>query len=157
MQRSLEGLTEAQLFFQIAGTANSIAWLAWHLNRWQDHQIARMTDEPEVWRGWHAQFGLPAEAHGMGDSAAQVASFRPAFAILIAYVEATHVATVRRVRSMSNSRLNESFQYLPSMPPRTVQESLAIVVRDTGEHTGQIAYIRGLVSNSAWKSDRRLY
>ena len=40
LQRSLEGLTAEQLSFRPAENCNTIAWLAWHLTRVQDHHLS---------------------------------------------------------------------------------------------------------------------
>lgn len=182
LSRSLTGLTPGQLHFQPTSEANSIAWLLWHLSRWQDRQLARMAHEAEVWtvpvvapgtspetrrralpsasspnpERWHTQFALPADRHGMGDTAAQVAAFRPDPTLLTAYAAAVHAATLRRIELLT-PRLTEPFQYLPQLPVATIHASLVAVSRDTGEHTGQIAYLRGLVTHTNWNPHARLY
>ncbi len=57
--RAVDGLAEAQLYHQPSSDTNSIAWLAWHMNRWKDRQSATMAGEAEVWTsaGWAERFG----------------------------------------------------------------------------------------------------
>ncbi len=94
--RSLDGLRADQAYFRPSQDANHIAWLAWHLSRWQDYLLARVLQEPEAWvaAGWYKQFGLDAKRTGMGDTTDQVGAFKPPLALLAQYVEAVHAETV---------------------------------------------------------------
>ena len=68
LTRSLNGLTAEQLMYRPDENANSIAWLAWHLTRVQDHHMSDLAGRQQAWLedGWHAKFGKPAEATDTG-------------------------------------------------------------------------------------------
>src|SRR5947199_7122266 len=82
IKRTTDKATEEQLYYRPSADANSIAWLVWHLSRWQDYMSASISGDPQVWvtEGWAQRFALPPdlpnEATGVGDSLEQVAAFR---------------------------------------------------------------------------------
>ena len=151
--QAIDGLTDEELFQQPSSDTNSIGWLAWHLSRWKDQFAARAVEEEQVWvtQGWPERFGVDPERTGMGDSLEQVAAFRPAREVLLGYVEAAHQAMVERIARLSPGRLLEDSTYAPGREPRPVWRSLAGTVSDTGQHTGQIAYVRGLITGYGWR------
>jgi hypothetical protein len=150
---ALNGLPNADLHRQPSPDTNSIGWLAWHLYRWQDQLAARAAGLPQVWHAdrWHERFGVEAERTGQGDSLEQVAAFRPAREVLLAYIEAVHDAVADRIGSLPPQRFAESVAYADGRPPRPLWRSLAATMSDTGQHTGQIAYLRGLFSGYGWR------
>src|SRR5918992_3346695 len=64
----VEGLTREELSFRIDGSANSIAWLVWHLTRIQDDHVADAARSEQVWtsQGWVDAFALPFEPFDTG-------------------------------------------------------------------------------------------
>ena len=58
---AVDGLTPEELAFRVDGSANSIAWLVWHLSRITDDHIAAAAGHEQVWitGGWMDRFGLP--------------------------------------------------------------------------------------------------
>jgi len=152
--QAVDGLTDAQLYQQPSPDTNSIAWLAWHLSRWKDQFAASVTGEQEVWRsgGWPERFGVAPERHGMGDTLDQVAAFRPPRDVLLGYVEAAQQATVERIARITTARFLEETAYAPGLGPRPIWRALVGIVSDTGQHTGQIAYLRGLLTGYGWRS-----
>ena len=153
LTRAVDGLTDEQVFTQPSPDTNSIGWLAWHLSRWKDRFPARVSGTPEVWvsEGWAERFGMDAEATGLGDTPEQVAAFRPDRALLFDYVDAAHRATVERVAALTDEQLEQPYQYMPSQEPRPVWRGLTGVVMDFAQHTGQIAYLRGLITGFGWR------
>ena len=125
---SLKGLTAEQLAFRPSEQANSIAWLAWHLTRVQDHHLSALAGREQAWvaDGWHARFGKPADPNDTGQRS-------------VAYVQTLSAADLDRV-------LNEP-QYNP-LP--TVGVRLVSVCSDNLQHAGQIAYLRGLIEDKRW-------
>ncbi len=152
LTQATEGLTDEQLYYQPTPETNSIAWLAWHLSRWRDVISATISDEPQIWvrDGWAKQCRLPEASTGLGDTPAQVAAFRVMRAVLFGYVEAAHHATVRRVAQLTPSQLGQpSMSHTGEMRP--AWRALAGVCRDSAQHSGQIAYLRGLLSGYGWR------
>jgi hypothetical protein len=149
----MDGLTDDQLFQQPSPDTNSIGWLAWHMSRWKDQFAARAVDEEQVWitSGWPAKFGVEPERTGQGDSLEQVAAFRPARDVLLGYVEAAQAPIVERLARVTPEHLLEDATYVAGRDPRPVWRSLVGTISDAGQHAGQIAYLRGLITGYGWR------
>ena len=61
--RAVDGLGEDALTARLDPRANTIAWLAWHLARGQDAQVAAAVGRDQVWTrdGWAGRFALPTD------------------------------------------------------------------------------------------------
>jgi hypothetical protein len=147
-----EDLTDEQLHYQPTAETNSIAWLVWHLSRWRDHVSASISGEPQVWvsEGWATRFGMQSERIGLGDTLEQVATFRVDRDGLFGYMDAAHRATVARVSTITPGQFEQPIAYLPGNP-RPVWQALGSVCGDSSQHTGQIAYLRGMVTGYGWR------
>ena len=152
--RALTGLTVNQLKAQPAGPeGNPIGWLAWHLTRTQDKNYSLLLGEEEAWiaDGWHERFGLPANNHsGIGDSPDRVREFDPIDAdTLIAYFGVAREKSRRFLEALSDDDLEK-----PSpagvAQNETIKITVARVTGDLIQHSGQIAYVRGLVDRHGW-------
>jgi hypothetical protein len=150
--QATEGVTDDQLYYQPTPETNSMAWLVWHLSRWRDAISASISGEPQVWvhDGWAERFGLPDTRTGLGDTPAQVSAFRVERALLFGYVDAAHHATVKRVAAFTPTQLLQPI-VSPTGEPRPAWRALAGVCSDSAQHTGQIAYLRGLMSGYGWR------
>jgi hypothetical protein len=152
IKQATEGLTDEQLYYQPAAEANSIAWLVWHLSRWRDAVSATISGAAQIWvsEGWAERYGMPGERTGMGDTPAQVTAFRVERSLLFGYVDAAHRVTVERVSALTPAQLLQ-----PTVSHtgewRPVWRALAGVCSDSAQHTGQIAYLRGLLSGYGWR------
>ena len=153
-QRALTGLTIEQLKAQPSGSeSNPIGWLAWHLSRTQDKNYSELLGEEEAWTadGWCERFGQPADrGSGNGDSLEQVRAFDPVDSdTLIAYFDAAREKSRRFLDALTDDDLEK-----PSAAgvarDETIKISIARVTGDLIQHTGQIAYIRGLVDRHGW-------
>ncbi|MFH8381448.1 DUF664 domain-containing protein [Kitasatospora sp. NPDC018058] len=144
----VDGLTPQQLAFRVQDSANSIAWLVWHLTRVQDDHVADAADREQVWtaEGWADRFALPfaASSTGYGHRPAQVAKVTATAELLLGYHEAVHARTADYVRGLDNRSLarivDESWQ-----PPITLGVRLISVIADDLQHVGQAAFVRGLL------------
>ncbi|MGW2374244.1 mycothiol transferase [Kitasatospora sp. NPDC001683] len=145
----VDGLTPEQLAFRVQDSANSIAWLVWHLTRVQDDHLADAAGREQVWTadGWAGRFALPfaVSSTGYGHRPAQVAKVTATADLLVGYHEAVHAGTVDYVRGLNNRSLgrivDESWQ-----PPVTLGVRLISVIADDLQHVGQAAYVRGLLA-----------
>ncbi len=153
LNRAVDGLTDEQIFQQPSPDTNSMGWLAWHLSRWKDRFAGRVSGAPEVWvsEGWAERFGMAADATGLGDTPEQVAAFRPDRALLFGYVDAAHRSTVAYVAAMTDDDFEKPYQYASSQDPRPAWRGLTGVIMDFTQHTGQIAYLRGLITGFGWR------
>jgi hypothetical protein len=144
----VDGLTDAQLASRPGGTANSIAWLVWHLSRAQDHHVADAAGTNQAWfaDGWHSRFALDLDAldTGYGHDDASVAQVRATADLLIGYHAAVAKATTAFVKGLTPEDLDRVVDANWS-PPVTLGVRLVSVASDVLQHAGQAAYARGLL------------
>ncbi len=153
LKRAVDGLNDEQVFHQPTEDTNNIAWLAWHMNRWKDWQGSLVSGEEQVWirDGWCERFGIPSERTGIGDTTEQVAEFRPPLDLLWSYTDAAHTTFIERVNALSAEELEQMVHYTPGRgEPRPKWRSILGVCSDTMKHTGQIEYLRGLITGKGW-------
>jgi hypothetical protein len=152
---SLDGLTAEQLAYRPSEQANSIAWLAWHLTRVQDHHLSALAGREHAWvaDGWHARFGKPADPQDTGQryTPEQVAAIRPdGPQILLDYHEAVHQRSVAYVQTLSAPDLDRVLNEPQYTPLPTVGVRLVSVCSDNLQHAGQVSYLRGLILDKRW-------
>jgi hypothetical protein len=152
--QSIEGLTDDQLYQQPSPDTNSVGWLAWHMSRWKDQFAARAVEEDQVWAsgGWPEKFGVDPDRTGQGDSLEQVAAFRPSRETLLGYLDAVQQSVTERLARVTPERFMAESVYAAGREPRPLWRSLVGTVSDAGQHTGQIAYLRGLITGYGWRS-----
>jgi len=129
--------------------ANPIAWLVWHLARVQDHHVAELLDETQLWVDgeWAARFGLEADPHntGYGHNAEQVAAVWPESPeALLEYLEAVDMRTRAFLAGLQPPDLDRVVDRRWD-PPVTLGVRLVSVADDCLQHAGQAAYVRGLL------------
>ena len=146
---AVDGLTADELTWRPDPAANTIGWLVWHLTRIQDDHLADVTNRDQVWAtdDWATRFGLPEGVmdHGYGHTSEQVAAVRPGSAdVLLAYHDAVASATADDLATLDATALDRVIDEHWD-PPVTVAVRLVSVVNDAMQHTGQAAYVRGLL------------
>lgn len=156
LQKALDGLAADDLERQPHPDANSIGWLAWHTSRVQDHEVAALMGEEQLWLkdGWHARFGRPADPHdsGFGHTSEDVSAFKsPDVGTLLAYHRAVLERTERYVNSLSAADLDRKLEEPWFQPLPTVGVRLVSVMSDSLQHVGQVAYLRGLFKGRGWQ------
>ena len=148
VHRVLDGLNREQLAARLDSDANSIGWLIWHLTRIQDDHVAGVAGTEQVWTsaGWADRFALPFDPadHGYGHSSDQVASVVVDAEPLAAYYDAVHEVTVAYLAGLTNADLDRVVDERWD-PPVTLSVRLVSVVPDDVTHTGQAAFIRGIL------------
>ena len=148
-RRAVEGVNLERLTEPPSSGANPIAWLVWHLTRVQDHHVAELLEQDQLWvtGDWARQFGLDPDPSntGYGHSPEQVASVRPARAeVLLEYLDAVDA----RTRSMLNELTPADLDRVVDRrwdPPVTLGVRLVSIADDSLQHAGQAAYVRGLL------------
>ncbi|MFC0110813.1 mycothiol transferase [Kibdelosporangium aridum] len=144
----VDDLSIDDLTFRVNDSANTIAWLVWHLTRVQDDHLAGAADVPQVWteQGWFDRFGLSLRKAdiGYGHSAAQVVKVKASTDLLIGYYDATHEQTIEYVQALKDKDLgrivDEGWD-----PPVTLGVRMVSVISDDLQHVGQAAFVRGLL------------
>lgn len=142
-------LTQAELGTQPDGDANSIAWLIWHLTRVQDDHIADVAATDQLWTsaGWATRFDLPFDdsATGYAHTPADVAHLSAVPAdLLLGYFDAVHTATIAYVSTLTDADLPRIVDTRWD-PPVTLAVRLISVIDDDIQHSGQAAYVRGML------------
>ncbi|PXX69346.1 putative damage-inducible protein DinB [Nocardia tenerifensis] len=146
---AVSGLTQDELGVQLEPGANSIAWLIWHLTRVQDDHIADVAGLEQVWTaaGWAKRFGLPFDdaATGYGDNPDEVAQLGAVPAdLLLGYYDAVHAQTIDYVSGLTDADLPRVVDTRWD-PPVTLGVRLISVVDDDIQHSGQAAFVRGVL------------
>lgn len=148
----LSGLSSEELLWRPAPGANSIAWLTWHLTRVQDDHVSGVADSAQVWlaQGWSDRFDLPYPPGdiGFGQDETAVSAFTVSDPqLLLGYHSATQEMTSSVVDSL---RLSDFERVVDDRwdPPVTAAVRLVSVVDDLAQHTGQISYLRGLLTEA---------
>lgn len=147
---AVEGLDESALTHRVGGDANSIAWLVWHLTRVQDDHVAEVAGTEQVWteHDWVTRFGLPfaPDATGYGHGGDEVAAVRVGADLLLGYYDAVHERTLRYLDEIGDDDLDRVVDRRWD-PPVTLGVRLISVADDDIQHSGQAAFVRGVVEN----------
>ncbi|PWI42802.1 DUF664 domain-containing protein [Streptomyces sp. ICBB 8177] len=143
---AVEGLSADRLATRSEGSANSIAWLVWHLTRVQDDHVSDAAGVEQTWtaQGWADRFDLPfpPSATGYGHSGDEVAAVRASATLLTGYHDAVHERTLHYVGGLSGHDLDRIVDEAWD-PPVTLGVRLVSVINDATQHVGQAAFVRG--------------
>ena len=156
IENVLRGLTEDDLNWQPRHDCNSIGWLAWHLTRQQDAQIASLRGEEQLWikDGWHSKFQRPPdpEDSGFGHTPVQVSAFKsPDVQTLLDYHRAVLERSKLYFPTLSKADLDRELDEPWFQPLPTVGVRLVSILEDSLLHAGQAAYVRGLCQGKGWQ------
>jgi hypothetical protein len=146
---AIEGLTAEDLVWAPAPGANPIGWLVWHLSRVEDHHVAELLDEPQIWASgtWAESCGLESDPSntGYGHSPDQVRAVRPDSPdALFGYLREVDVRTSRFLETVTAADLDRVVDRRWDRPV-TLGVRLVSVADDCLQHAGQAAYVRGLL------------
>jgi uncharacterized damage-inducible protein DinB len=149
IRTAVDGLDADELAARPAPAANSLGWLVWHLTRVQDHHVAELLGEEQVWvrDGWAERFGLEPDPHdtGYGHGPDQVATIRPDGPdMLVDYYDAVAARTTAFLRRLTAVDLDRVVDRRWD-PPVTLGVRLVSIADDDIQHAGQAAYVRGLL------------
>jgi DinB family protein len=152
VRAAVRGLSPDELHWVPAPGGNSIGWLVWHLTRVQDHHVAELLDEPQLWTSgpWASDVGVEADPDntGYGHRRTQVAQIRPtSAAVLIDYYDAVSARTLKVIKDLTAADLTKVVDERWD-PPVTMRVRLVSVLGDDLQHVGQAAYVRGLLPAS---------
>jgi hypothetical protein len=149
--RAVDGLGDDALAARLDPGANTVAWLAWHLARGQDTQVAAAVGREQVWTrdGWSRRFDLPFDdrATGYGQSATDVGRVRASDDLLLGYVHAVQVESHDVLAALTDDDLDRVVDEAWD-PPVTLGVRLVSVAVDSLQHAGQAAYVRGVLERT---------
>jgi hypothetical protein len=156
LESVLKGLSQDDLDWQPRRDCNSIGWLAWHLTRQQDAQIASLMEEEQLWTddGWCAKFRRPPDLKdiGFGHTPDQVSAFEsPDVQTLLDYHRAVMERSKRYLHALSKTDLDRELNEPWFQPLPTVGVRLISILEDSLLHAGQAAYVRGLLQGRGWQ------
>ena len=146
LEKALDGLTQEDLNHLPNPDCNSIGWLTWHLTRAQDSAVSSFIGKEQIWitDKWYSKFNRnpdPAD-NGFGHASEDVANFQsPDTKTLLDYHYAVLRQTKEYIGKLSPTELGRETNN-PRNP--TIGLRLAAIINDNLQHTGQVAYLRGL-------------
>lgn len=148
-RRAVEGCDVDALTRTASPGTNPIAWLVWHAARVQDHHVAELLGEDQVWvRGdWARRFRLEPDPRNTGYShgADDVAAVRPEDVdALLGYLDAVDRRTRAMLERVTPAELDRVVDRNWD-PPVTLGVRLVSIADDSLQHLGQAAYLRGLL------------
>jgi hypothetical protein len=161
--RTLDGLTPAELKWQPRPDANSIGLILFHSIRTEDSSIHMLQDKPQLWESekLYQKFNKAINDGGAHYTAEQVAAFVvPDLKELLAYAEAVRKNTLQYLKGLKPEDYDKKVN-LPPPPARmaipagrpappwppfkpVVGTMLLMMMTHLSEHAGEISYIRGL-------------
>ena len=129
--------------------SNPIAWLVWHLTRVQDHHVAEIVDEDQVWisGNWAPRFGVEPDPNntGYGHSWDDVLTIRAESAdVLVEYYRAVAARTRQLLELTTATGLDRVVDNRWN-PPVTLGVRLVSIADDDLQHAAQAIYVRGLL------------
>ncbi|MFC1909392.1 DinB family protein [Chloroflexota bacterium] len=156
LKHVLDGLTQNDLDWQPRNDCNGIGWLAWHLTRQHDAQIAALIGEEQLWikNKWYDKLNRSADPGdlGFGHTPEQVAAFMsPDAKTLLDYHSDVLGRSKRYILSLSENDLDKELDEPWFKPLPTVGVRLISIMDDAVIHAGQAAYVRGLRQGKGWQ------
>lgn len=156
LEHTLDGLPPELLDKLPKADCNPIGWLAWHLIRGMDGQVADLMGEEQLWirDGWYKKFGRKAdpEDSGFGDTPEEVAAFRsPEIKVIVDYSRACVERSQEYMKTLTPVQLNRKLDEPWWTPVPTVGVRLVSILADCLEHAGQMGYVRGLLQGKGWQ------
>ena len=152
---ALAGLTAEELCWRPDPDCNPMGWLMWHLTRVQDNHLAAMRGEEHAWvtERWYERFGRSADPadRGRGHTSEQVAAFRaPDVETLVDYYRAVRAHADAFLDGLSEEQLERPVPNLSGDGTVPMRVRLEMALVDSLQHSGQIAYLRGLLKGRGW-------
>lgn len=148
-----KGLTQQELARRPAPDSNPMGFILWHIVRSEDRNFQGLLQKkPLVWEvgRWGEKLGMnvgPAE-FGFGYTSEQIATFPvPAPSLLLEYAQEVRKGTLEYARGLTTQKVNERILH-PAFGEMSVGQLIGRVLGHLTEHTGQMAYIRGIITGA---------
>tara|TARA_B100000029_G_scaffold411983_1_gene414523 strand:- start:134 stop:670 length:537 start_codon:yes stop_codon:yes gene_type:complete len=151
LERALLNLGQIEARWMPTLESNHILWILWHMGRMEDMWAWYLRGGGEsAWieGGWSESIGIDASRNGAGDTIEQVRDF-PEISVekIYEYWKASRHLLISAVESVGINQFKiqrpEIWTHAPDKAP-TLLWVLGRVPVENSQHTGQIAYIRGL-------------
>ena len=163
LDRTLNGLTAAELNWQPRPDANSIGLILFHVIRVEDSIIHRIQDKPQMWESekWYQKFNKAITDGGAHYTSEQISAFVvPDLKDLLTYAASVRKNTLEYLNQLNPKDFDRKVNLPPPpasmvMPvgspalPRpplnpVVGSELMHLVTELSAHAGEISYLRGL-------------
>lgn len=143
---AVDGLTGEQIAHRIAPEANSIGWIVWHTYRIQDVRFSGAAGLPQVWTGQgfdrELDLGFAETDTGMGHTSDQVGRVTASADQLTRYADAVHAQVSTWLGGLTDADLE---RVLDTGSGLTLGAMLVRITNGVTQHSGQAAYLRGLL------------
>ena len=145
---ALDGLSYNELTWRPGEESNPIGFILWHQIRAEDYTQAMIREEPQVWikEKWYEKFDMSDNPNedGYGYTSEQVGAFNvPELEELLTYGEATRAQTKILLENLPPEEIDRVIK-TPFWGDMRMSQIFASFLDETIQHTGQIAYLRGL-------------
>jgi hypothetical protein len=167
IDRTLDGLTPAELKWQPRPDANSIGIILFHIARSEDSSIqSRLQRKMQLWESekWYQKLGKSLNDTGGHYTVEQVAGFVvPDMKDLFGYAEVARKQTLEYLKNLTPGDFDKKVDIPPMGPPprdiptgmpsqprrspfrdMTIGSMLMMNVTHFAQHAGEISYLRGL-------------
>ena len=147
LARALDGLAGHERRFQPSEESNHIDYMVWHVARAEDDWINAIIGQGQtIWArdGWAERLGLPIEGNGYGMTAAEARDLPQYDAGLMQeYAGSVRQGTLAYLDTTTPEALDET----RDAGWRVIQVggALSHLMVEIAEHTGHVAYIRGML------------
>lgn len=146
LTKALDGLTQEEATWSPGPECNNIAFILWHVTRWEDFPVNRIIQgQPQLYEteGWREKLGTPPKETGYQYTVEQLQGWPvPDLNVLRGYANSVREKTLAFLRSMPAEKLSEAAR--PDRSPDTIGAILIGVATEIAMHVGQIAYLRGI-------------
>mgnify|MGYP001338405061 FL=1 len=154
LERTLRGLKHEEALWMPDSGSNHILWILWHMGRMEDMwgwYIRGGDSSAWIEGGWAKRLGIEPERTGVGDTIEQVRNF-PQISVgeITTYWQAARNLLIPTVREISADSLENKHPEIWTHAPERAPTLLWVLGRipvENSQHTGQIAYIRGMYAS----------
>jgi hypothetical protein len=149
--KAVQDLTPYELSWRPGLESNPIGFLLWHITRSEDSLVSSLLcgGKQQVWETgkWGEKLGLAPDSKNTGNSynREQVICFAtPELNRMIEYHQAVRACTIEYLKTVKPADLEAK---VPFFGGREVPASfvVSIVLSEIFQHSGQIAYVRGML------------
>ena len=145
---ALDGLSHDELTWRPGEESNHIGFILWHQIREEDYTQAMIREESQVWikDKWYEKFDMSDNPNedGYGYTSEQVAAFKvPELEELMTYAEATRTQMKGLLENLTPEEIDRVIK-TPFWGEMSLSQIFSSYLDETIQHTGQIAYLRGL-------------
>ena len=145
----LDGLTHDELTWRPGPESNPIGFIFWHMTRDEDYTQAMIRQQPQEWihDKWYEKFKMSdnPDEDGYGYTADQVAAFiAPELDDLFKYSKNTRNQTINLLKNLPDEEIDRIIK-TPYWGDRSIGSLYySGFLPEVLQHTGHIAYLRGL-------------